>query len=113
MSAERPNHIRKLRRAADLTQEELARLASIHPQHLGDLERGKYSPTLATAQAIASALKVTVDDLFLAVESGTAPDNQSVMNGGPDGPAARTEPSEPLVASTPGDGTSRDGGVAK
>ncbi|NCU41072.1 XRE family transcriptional regulator, partial [Candidatus Saccharibacteria bacterium] len=40
--------IRSLRRATDLTQEQLAELAGISLQNMGEIERGKGNPTLTT-----------------------------------------------------------------
>ena len=57
--------IRVLREARGLSGNALAKLAGISQGHLRDLETGRRkSPTLDTAQALARALGVTVDDLL-------------------------------------------------
>ena len=53
--------IAALRKAAGLTQEELAIRAQLQRTHLGRIEAGRYAVTLETVQAIAQALGMTVD----------------------------------------------------
>ncbi|AWE07764.1 transcriptional regulator [Lysinibacillus sp. 2017] len=59
------NHIRKLRKSAELSQEELARLCKVSRQTINAIENDKYDPTLQLAFNIASALETTVDELFV------------------------------------------------
>ena len=47
-----------------LTQRALAERANLSPSMLNEIERGKRSPSLATARAIATALRLGLDDLF-------------------------------------------------
>ena len=56
--------IRKLRKQKDLTQEELAELASIDPKSVIQIENGKRNPTLNTIDKIAKALKVPASQLL-------------------------------------------------
>ena len=56
--------LKKLREQAESTQEELAEAIGITPQHLSDIERGKYSPGFTKLPIIASTLKVQIKDLF-------------------------------------------------
>lgn len=58
------NALRTLRRAAGLSQFDLARRAGITRQTIGALEAGSYAPTLAVALRLARALGCGVDDLF-------------------------------------------------
>ena len=58
------NRIRDIREERKLTQEELAERAGLPRQHVSDLERGVMRPRIDTAQKLAAALGVTVDDLF-------------------------------------------------
>lgn len=53
--------IAALRKAAGLTQEELAIHAQLQRTHIGRIEAGRYAVTLETVQAIAQALGMTVD----------------------------------------------------
>ena len=53
--------ITALRKAAGLTQEELAIRAQLQRTHIGRIEAGRYAVTLETVQAIAQALGMTVD----------------------------------------------------
>ncbi|MBV8687065.1 MAG: helix-turn-helix transcriptional regulator [Alphaproteobacteria bacterium] len=48
----------RLRKAADLTQEQLAERAGISQQYISDLERGKRNPTVVTLYELATALGV-------------------------------------------------------
>lgn len=58
------HRIKKLREAADLTQEEAAGLAKIHTRALQRLEAGQGNPTLNTLLAVASALKLDPIELY-------------------------------------------------
>jgi transcriptional regulator with XRE-family HTH domain len=57
-------NIQRLRRAARLSQEELAHRADIHQTYLSGVEGGKRNPSVLVLQRIAVALKVDVEDLF-------------------------------------------------
>lgn len=46
------------------SQEKLAELSELHPTHLGRIERGQKICTLKTAERIAKALKVPIEDLL-------------------------------------------------
>ena len=56
--------IRKLRRRAGLTQEQLAEKAGLSLKHLGEVERGRGNPTLSSLESLADALGVTLFELF-------------------------------------------------
>ena len=57
-------NVRRVRRAQDITQEELAHRAGIHRTYLSGLEReGDKNPTLDVVGRIAAALNVTVGSL--------------------------------------------------
>lgn len=58
------NDVRRLRRAADLTQEQLAERVGVTRQTILSIEKGKYTPSVALALQLASALQVRVEDLF-------------------------------------------------
>lgn len=56
--------LRQRRRAAGLTQVQLAEQAGCAQGVLSDFETGKASPSLATARRIAAVLDCTLDELF-------------------------------------------------
>lgn len=59
------NHIKKLRKSAKLSQEELAKHCKVSRQTINAIENDKYDPTLQLAFAMASVLNTTVDELFI------------------------------------------------
>ena len=59
------NQIKKLRKSAKLSQEELATLCKVSRQTINAIENDKYDPTLQLAFDIASVLDTTVDELFI------------------------------------------------
>ena len=59
------NNIRALRKAAGLTQEDLARALGVTRQTINAIENNKYDPTLTLAFHLAGVLGTTVDELFL------------------------------------------------
>ncbi len=56
--------IKICRLRAGLSQAGLAQRAGISPNTVARLERGEHRPTLATIEALAHALSVTVSDLL-------------------------------------------------
>ena len=58
------NRIRELRKAAGMSQEELARRCGVTRQTINAIENNKYDPTLALAFRLSEALETTVDALF-------------------------------------------------
>ena len=58
------NKIRELRRAGDLTQEQLAAALNISPQAVSKWEMGASYPDMTMIPIIASFFKVTLDELF-------------------------------------------------
>ena len=58
------NRIRELRKAAGMSQEELARRCGVTRQTINAIENNKYDPTLALAFHLAVELGTTVDELF-------------------------------------------------
>lgn len=49
----------RLRKAAGLTQEQLAERSGFSQQYLSDLERGRRNPTVVTLRELATALGVS------------------------------------------------------
>ena len=58
------NNIRALRKAAGLTQEDLARALGVTRQTINAIENNRYDPTLSLAFRLARAFGTTVDRLF-------------------------------------------------
>ena len=56
-------HVRALRLAREMCQEDVAHLAGIHVTYLSGIERGKRNPSLKNLQSIAGALGVGVGEL--------------------------------------------------
>ena len=57
--------IKELRARYDLTQEDLAKAVGVRRETILYLEKGKYNPSLKLAHDVASALKTTIDALFI------------------------------------------------
>ena len=58
------NPVTVWREERGLKQRELAEASGVSPSMLNEIERGKRTPSLSTARAIARVLNVTLDDLF-------------------------------------------------
>ena len=56
--------IRKLRRAKNWQQIDLAEQSGVHEVHISDLERGTREPGLRTLSKIASDLETTLSELL-------------------------------------------------
>lgn len=56
-------NIKKHRTLAGMTQEQLAVLVDRTDRHIGQIEKGKNTPSLAVTVAIANALNVGIDQL--------------------------------------------------
>jgi transcriptional regulator with XRE-family HTH domain len=64
--------LRQLRRDRGFSQEELARRAGLHPNHLGQIERGAKDLRVTTLLRILDAVEASPSDLELTM-LGTAP----------------------------------------
>lgn len=56
--------IRNYRTQKGLSQEKLAELAGFHPTYIGQLERGEKNATLESVEKIASAMDISLSELF-------------------------------------------------
>ena len=65
------SHVRVIRRAAGLTQDELARRCRISRQTLIAIEAGRTQPSVAIALRLASALGQQVEELFRPADMGS------------------------------------------
>jgi putative transcriptional regulator len=59
------NHVRALRKAMGLRQEDLARRLGVTRQTIIAVENGKYNPTLELAMKMARLLGRPVEELFI------------------------------------------------
>jgi transcriptional regulator with XRE-family HTH domain len=60
--------LRKLRRNADFTQEQLAEKVGVSADFISQVERGINSPSFETMQKLAEVLEVDPSELFLPPE---------------------------------------------
>jgi len=61
-------NLRRLRRRAGLSQEQLGRLAALHRSEIGLLENGRRVPRIDTVVKLAGSLEVTPNDLLDGIE---------------------------------------------
>ena len=64
--------IRELRKKAGYSQEGFADAAGVHRTYMGTLERGEANVSLSNMHKIASALGITLSELFRTVEKRAA-----------------------------------------
>lgn len=57
-------NLKKYRKVAQLTQEQLAELVGIHPTYVGKLETGKNNPSVKMLYKLSRALKIKLSDIF-------------------------------------------------
>lgn len=58
------NHIKEYRARFDMKQEELAQLVGVRRETIGNLEKGKYNPSLVLAWNIAKVFGVSIEEIF-------------------------------------------------
>ena len=58
------NKVKQYRKAAHMTQSQLAESSGVSRQTISDIETGKHDPTISVALLLARALGVKVDNLF-------------------------------------------------
>ena len=58
------NRVKQYRKAARMTQSQLAERSGVSRQTISDIETGKHDPTISVALLLARALGVKVDNLF-------------------------------------------------
>ena len=58
------NRVKELRKAQNMSQEDLADAAGLHRTYIGMIERAEKNITLVNIEKIAKALKVKITDLF-------------------------------------------------
>ena len=65
--------LRRCRRTADLTQEELAARAKVDRTYISDIENDKVSPTIDMLERLCTALGVRVSSLISRAEDAQEP----------------------------------------
>ena len=63
------NRIKEYRARYDMKHEELAARVGVRRETIGNLEKGKYNPSLVLAWNIAKVFGVTIEELFTVDES--------------------------------------------
>jgi putative transcriptional regulator len=63
-------HIKEYRARFSMKQEDLAKLVGVRRETIGNLENGRYNPSLKLAMDIANVFGCTVEDLFEFVKEG-------------------------------------------
>jgi putative transcriptional regulator len=63
-------HIKEYRARFSIKQEDLAKLVGVRRETIGNLENGRYNPSLKLAMDIARVFSCTVEDLFEYVKEG-------------------------------------------
>lgn len=58
------NKIKEYRARFNMKQEDLANLVGVRRETIGNLEKGKYNPSLALAWNIAKVFGVTIEEIF-------------------------------------------------
>lgn len=59
------NRMEELRKARNISQEELAAALEVSRQTIGSLERGRYNPSILLAFKIARYFDLTIEDIFI------------------------------------------------
>lgn len=62
------NRIKEFRVKNDMKQEDLANLVKVRRETIGNLEKGRYNPSLVLAWNIAKTFGVTIEDIFTVTE---------------------------------------------
>lgn len=62
------NRIREYRARDSLKQEELAKLVGVRRETIGNLEKGRYNPSLILAWNIAKVFGVAIEEVFTVQE---------------------------------------------
>ena len=58
------NRIKEYRSRHNMTQGELADLVGVRRETIGNLEKGRYNPSLVLAWRIAAVFQVTIEEIF-------------------------------------------------
>ncbi len=69
------NRIREFRARYNMKQEELAARVGVRRETIGNLEKGRYNPSLVLAWNIAKVFGAPIEDVFTVVEDSHAPES--------------------------------------
>lgn len=58
------NRIKEFRARSSMSQEDLANAVGVRRETIGNLEKGRYNPSLALAWNIAKVFDVTIEEIF-------------------------------------------------
>ena len=58
------NRIKEYRARRNMQQEELAQLVGVRRETIGNLEKGRYNPSLVLAWNIAKVFEVPIEEIF-------------------------------------------------
>ncbi|MGI6029180.1 MAG: helix-turn-helix transcriptional regulator [Candidatus Heteroscillospira sp.] len=58
------NRIKEFRARYNMKQEDLAKLVNVRRETIGNLEKGRYNPSLVLAWNIAKAFDVSIEEIF-------------------------------------------------
>lgn len=64
------NRIKELRARHNMKQEELAKLVGVRRETIGNLEKGRYNPSLVLAWNIAAVFGVSIEEVFTVERDG-------------------------------------------
>lgn len=59
------NKLEEIRKAHNITQEELAEKLEVSRQTIGSLENGRYNPSILLAFKIARFFRLTIEEIFI------------------------------------------------
>ena len=62
------NRIKEFRAKYDMKQEELAKAVGVRRETIGNLEKGRYNPSLVLAWKIAKVFDAAIEDIFTVEE---------------------------------------------
>ena len=62
------NRIKEYRARYDMKQEDLARLVGVRRETIGNLEKGRYNPSLVLAWRIAAVFSVPIEAVFTVID---------------------------------------------
>ena len=71
------NRIREYRARFDMKQEDLAACVGVRRETIGNLEKGRYNPSLVLAWNIAKVFGVPIEEVFMVMEDSDASDAKS------------------------------------
>ena len=71
------NRIKEHRARLNLKQEELAKLVGVRRETIGNLEKGRYNPSLVLAWNIAKVFGVPIEEVFTVLPEDGSPETPS------------------------------------